>query len=53
MRTTGLRATQTRSRELGRDGALVFFLFDLLFLDSEDLAPMPLARRKERLNLLP
>jgi len=31
----------------------VFFLFDLLFLDSEDLAAMPLARRKERLNLLP
>jgi bifunctional non-homologous end joining protein LigD len=34
--------------------ALVFFLFDLLHLDGEDLRPRPLIERKERLrDLLP
>ena len=32
--------------------ALVFFLFDLLFLDGEDLRGAPLLRRKERLAAL-
>jgi ATP-dependent DNA ligase len=31
---------------------LVFFLFDLLFLDGEDLAPRPLIERKQRLARL-
>ena len=31
------------------DHALVFFLFDLLHLDGEDLTPLPLFERKERL----
>jgi DNA ligase D-like protein (predicted ligase) len=33
-------------------GALVFFLFDLLFLDGEDLMAMPLIERKARLEKL-
>jgi DNA ligase D-like protein (predicted ligase) len=32
--------------------ALVFFLFDLLYLDGEDLRPRPLIERKERLGTL-
>src|ERR1700738_1628514 len=32
--------------------ALVFFLFDLLYLDGEDLRPRPLIARKERLRTL-
>jgi ATP-dependent DNA ligase len=30
-------------------GTLVFFLFDLLFLDGENLMPLPLVDRKARL----
>lgn len=33
-------------------GALVFFLFDLLFLDGEDLMAVPLIERKARLEKL-
>src|SRR5204863_9080525 len=33
-------------------GSLVFFLFDLLFLDGEDLRSLPLIERKERLKAL-
>jgi ATP-dependent DNA ligase len=33
-------------------GSLAFFLFDLLFLDGEDLRPLPLVERKERLKAL-
>lgn len=33
----------------GRTDALVFFVFDLLFLDGEDLRDLPLAERKGRL----
>ena len=33
-------------------GALVFFLFDLLFLDGEDLMELPLIERKGRLQKL-
>jgi ATP-dependent DNA ligase len=36
----------------GRDGALVFFLFDLLFLDGENLMEMSLIDRKARLEKL-
>jgi DNA ligase D-like protein (predicted ligase) len=36
----------------GNAAALVFFLFDLLYLDSEDLRPGPLIERKERLGAL-
>src|SRR6201997_451555 len=32
--------------------ALVFFLFDLLYLDGEDLRPRPLIERKQRLSAL-
>src|SRR6516165_5386893 len=32
--------------------ALVFFLFDLLHLDGEDLRPRPVIERKERLSAL-
>ena len=35
-----------------RSGSLVFFLFYLLFLDSEDLRGLPLIERKERLETL-
>jgi bifunctional non-homologous end joining protein LigD len=40
-------ASDTRSGE-----ALVFFLFDLLHLDGEAIAPMPVVERKERLRAL-
>jgi DNA ligase D-like protein (predicted ligase) len=33
-------------------GSLVFFLFDLLFLDGENLMPLPLVDRKARLETL-
>jgi ATP-dependent DNA ligase len=33
-------------------GSLVFFLFDLMFLNGEDLRPVPLIERKERLKTL-
>lgn len=37
----------------GGDGRLVFFLFDILFLDGDDLMELPLIERKARLqNLL-
>jgi len=32
------------------EGSLVFFLFDLLFLDGENLMPLPLVERKARLG---
>jgi DNA ligase D-like protein (predicted ligase) len=36
----------------GNAAALVFFLFDLLYLDGEDLRPRPLIERKARLAAL-
>src|SRR5262249_5335284 len=36
----------------GNAAALVFFLFDLLYLDREDLRPRPLIERKERLGVV-
>jgi ATP-dependent DNA ligase len=36
----------------GNAAAPVFFLFDLLHLDGEDLRPRPLIERKERLSML-
>jgi len=33
-------------------GSLVYFLFDLLFLDGEDLRSLPLIERKDRLKAL-
>ena len=36
----------------GNAAALVFFLFDLLYLDGEDLGPRPLIERKARLAAL-
>ena len=36
----------------GRTGELVFFVFDLLFLDGESTAQLPLIERKERLQHL-
>jgi bifunctional non-homologous end joining protein LigD len=36
----------------GNAAALGFFLFDLLYLDGEDLRPRPLIERKERLRTL-
>jgi DNA ligase D-like protein (predicted ligase) len=36
----------------GNAAALVFFLFDLLYLDGEDLRPRPLIERKQRLRAL-
>ena len=35
--------------ERANAAALVFFLFDLLYLDGEDLCPRPLIERKTRL----
>ena len=40
--------------DAGNAVGLVFFLFDLLYLDGEDLTARPLIERKERLaGLLP
>ncbi|HEY3636600.1 MAG TPA: DNA ligase D, partial [Rhizomicrobium sp.] len=36
----------------GRDGLLIYFVFDLLFLDGEDLRALPLEQRKARLAKL-
>ena len=36
----------------GNAAALVFFLFDLLYIDREDLRPRPVIERKERLGTL-
>jgi bifunctional non-homologous end joining protein LigD len=36
----------------GNAAALVFFLFDLLYLDGDNLRPRPLIERKERLKTL-
>ncbi|MGZ3299064.1 MAG: DNA ligase D, partial [Asticcacaulis sp.] len=36
----------------GKTEALIFFAFDLLFADGEDLRPLPLSARKKRLQTL-
>ncbi|MEH2562762.1 DNA ligase D [Bradyrhizobium sp. AZCC 2289] len=36
----------------GKTGGLIFFAFDLLFADGEDLRPLPLGERKARLRKL-
>jgi bifunctional non-homologous end joining protein LigD len=36
----------------GRSQDMVFFVFDAMFADSEDLRPLPLVERKERLQTL-
>jgi ATP dependent DNA ligase domain len=36
----------------GQTGQLVFFVFDLLFLDGESTARLPLSQRKQRLHRL-
>jgi bifunctional non-homologous end joining protein LigD len=38
--------------QLGSDARLVYFAFDLLYLDGYDLRPLPLADRKDRLREL-
>jgi ATP-dependent DNA ligase len=47
--TTSFSLIQNAS-DTGNSGALVFFLFDLLHLDGEAIAPMPVTGRKERLR---
>src|SRR5438874_9225794 len=49
--TTSFSVIQNAS-DTGNSGALVFFLFDLLHLDGEAIAPMPVTERKERLRAL-
>src|SRR5438046_10039619 len=49
--TTSFSLIQNAS-DTGNRGALVFFLFDLLHLDGEAIAPMPVTERKERLRAL-
>ena len=49
--TTSFSLIQNAS-DTGHSGALVFFLFDLLYLDGEAIGPMPLTERKERLRAL-
>jgi len=46
--TTSFDIIQNAS-EPGNQAALVFFLFDLLFLEGEDLTGLPLVERKTRL----
>src|SRR5438874_6735094 len=49
--TTSFSLIQNAS-DTGNSGALVFFLFDLLYFDGEAIAPMPVRERKERLRAL-
>jgi DNA ligase D-like protein (predicted ligase) len=49
--TTSFNIVQLAS-DRGNAAALIFFLFDLLYLDGEDLRPRPLIERKERLRAL-
>src|SRR6516164_6300866 len=49
--TTSFSLIQKAS-DTGNSAALVFFLFDLLHLDGEAIAPMPVTERKERLRAL-
>src|SRR6516225_5143889 len=49
--TTSFSLIQNAS-DTGNSGSLVFFLFDLLHLDGEAIAPMPATERKERLCAL-
>src|SRR5437660_11306652 len=49
--TTSFSVIQNAS-DTGNSGALVFFLFDLLHLDGEAIAPTPVTKRKERLHEL-
>jgi len=49
--TTSFSMIQLAS-DSGNAAALVFFLFDLLYLDGEDLHPRPLIERKARLAAL-
>src|SRR5690349_16418523 len=49
--TTSFSLIQNAS-DTGNSEALVFFLFDLLHLDGEAIARLPLAERKERLRAL-
>ena len=49
--TTSFSLIQNAS-DTGNSGALVFFLFDLLHLDGEAIAPMPVTERKEHLRAL-
>src|SRR5215208_336080 len=46
--TTSFSMMQAAS-DAGHAAALAFFLFDCLYLDGEDLRPLPLAERKGRL----
>ena len=46
---TSFSLIQTAS-DAGNAGALVFFLFDLLYLDGEAISAAPLRERKERLR---
>ncbi|WP_411887752.1 DNA ligase D [Hydrocarboniphaga effusa] len=61
VRDDGLTSFQRLQRALPRGGGevpreeqkrLVFYIFDLLFVDGEDLRPLPLLARKERLRKL-
>jgi bifunctional non-homologous end joining protein LigD len=49
--TTSFSLIQKAS-DTGNSVPLVFFLFDLLHLDGEAIAPMPVTERKERLRAL-
>src|SRR5271169_160252 len=49
--TTSFSMIQLAS-DSGNAAALVFFLFDLLHLDGEDVCPLPLIERKARLAAL-
>jgi len=49
--TTSFSMVQAAS-DTGNADALVFFLFDLLYLDGEDISSAPLRHRKERLREL-
>ncbi len=49
--TTSFSLIQNAS-DTGNSGALVFFLFDLIHLNGEAIASMPVTERKERLRTL-
>ena len=49
---SALRSALGRRQTGALVGTLVYFVFDILFLDGEDLSPLPLADRKRRLRAI-
>lgn len=49
---SSFQSLQTAIGDPSRSGGIVIYLFDILYLDGEDLSQLPLLERKERLKAL-